>query len=150
MSKLLRRVLGGKERQPGAFITGLIGPAKKGGWSVSWIGDGVWPPPVQAASLTQAAEQASAAVADLYARYPAVPGAELQFAIYPWDYKGGPIFDIAGSAGDFTARDIQGSDRSVAGATLEDLVDAVRRMADIPADDSMLRWTRQIASLPTS
>jgi hypothetical protein len=121
MSKLLRRALGGKDRQPAALITGVIGPAEKnGGWSVSWAGDGAWPP---------------------------IPGAELQLAIYPWNYRGGPMFDIDGHPGSFTAHDIQGSDLTVYGATLEDLASAVEHMPDIPADDSMFRWIRQITSL---
>jgi hypothetical protein len=148
MNRFVRRMLGAKERQPDALITGVVAPDKKGGWLVSWAGDGVWPPDIYAASLTQAADQASSAVAALYARYPAVAGAELQLAVYPWRYRHGPMFDITGQAGALTARDIQGSDRSVVGETLEDLVEAVSQMADIPDGDSMLRWVRQIADLP--
>jgi hypothetical protein len=147
MNKFLRRLLVGKKRQPDALITGLVGPEKKGGWSVSWVGDGAWPPRIDAESLTHAVDRASSAVAALYAKYPPVAGAELQLAIYPWNYRGGPIFDIAGHAGAFTARDIQGSDRSIAGETLEDLVEAVRQIMDIPDEHSMFRWIRQIASL---
>jgi hypothetical protein len=148
MSKLLRRALGGKDRQPAALITGVIGPAEKnGGWSVSWAGDGAWPPNLHAPTLTQAAGQAAAAVAALYTAAPPIPGAELQLAIYPWNYRGGPMFDIDGHPGSFTAHDIQGSDLTVYGATLEDLASAVEHMPDIPADDSMFRWIRQITSL---
>jgi hypothetical protein len=143
----MRRLLTGKERQPGDLITGVARPDKTGGWSVTWAGDGAWPPKVAAASLTDAAGQATAAVATLYAEYPPVPGAELQLAIYPWDYKGGPMFDITGTAGAFTARDIQGSGQSVSGSTLEDLVEAVSQLSGVPADDSMFRWTRKVASL---
>jgi hypothetical protein len=150
MRNPLRRVTGSKERQPSALITGLVGPDKKGGWSVSWAGDGACPPDIHAISLTEAADQAAFAVAALYARYPPVAGAELQLAIYPWDYRGGPMFDIAGQAGALAARDIQGSDRSITGATLEDLVEAVRQMPDIPEGQSMFRWVRQVASLPLS
>lgn len=148
MGKLLRRLLAPNDRPPGPLITAVAGPDKKGGWSVSWVGDGAQPPSIHAASLTQAAEQAASAAAALYAQYPPVAGAELQLGIYPWRYEGGPMFDITGQAGALTARDIQGSDRSVSGATLEDLVEAVRQMTDIPRDDSMFRWVRQIASLP--
>jgi hypothetical protein len=115
---------------------------------VSWAGDGVWPPDIHAASLTQAADQASSTVAALYAGYPVVAGAELQLAVYPWRYRRAPMFDITGQAGALTARDIQGSGRSVAGATLEDLVEAVWQTAEVPDDDSMLRWIRQIVDLP--
>jgi hypothetical protein len=144
----MRRLVTSKERKPSALITAVAGPAKKGGWFVTWTGDGVWPPAVQAASLTETANQAAAAVAALYAGYPAVPGAELQFVIYPWGYKSGPVFDITGDAGSLTARDIQGSGLSVSGATLEDLVEAVRRLPDVPDDNSMFRWIRKVASLP--
>ena len=150
MASLLRRLLGGKQRQPAALITGVVGEDRKGGWSVTWAGDGLWPPDVHAASLTQAADQGAAAVAALYAQQPPVPDAELQLAIYPWRYQGGPIFDISGHAGVLTARDIQGSERSVSGATLEDLVAAARQIPDLPADDSMFRWVRQVASLPAA
>ena len=150
MASLLRRLLGGKERQPAALITGVIGPDPNGGWSVTWAGDGLWPSGVHASSLTQAADQAAAAVAALYAQHPPVADAELQLAIHPWEYKGGPMFDISGQAGGLTARDIQGSERSVSGKTLEDLVAAVRGLPDLPAEDSMFRWVRAVASLPTA
>jgi len=147
VNSLLRRIVGGKARLPAALITGLVGPEKKGGWSVTWVGDGAWPPKIDAASLTDAAEQASSAVAALYAQHPPVAEAELQLAIYPWDYRSGPIFDIAGHAGAFSARDTQGSERSVAGEALEDLVDAVQQLTDLPSEDSMFRWIRPVASL---
>lgn len=147
MGTLLRRLLAAKERRPAALLTGVAGPGKQGGWSVSWAGDGAHPPRIHAASLTEAAGQAASAVATLYARHPPVVGAELQLAIYPWGYHGGAMFDITGHAGAFTALDIQGSGRSVTGATLEDLVDAVRSITDIAQDDSMFRWIRQVAAL---
>ena len=148
MSKLLRRVLTWWELPTDALITGVVGPEKKGGWSAIWVGDGACPRRVKAPTLTQVADQAASAVAALYARTSPIAGAELQLAIYPWTYGGGPIFDIDGYPGSFTARDIQGSDRMVNGATLEDLVAAVEHMPDIPIDHSMFRWIRQIASLP--
>ncbi len=148
MGSLLRRLLGAKKRQPAALITGAVGADPAGGWSVTWTGDGLWPPRIQASSLTQAADQAAAAVAVLYARHPPLPDAELQLAICPWAYHSGPIFDISGYAGALTARDILGSERSVSGATLEDLVAAVRQFSGLPADDSMFRWIRQVTSLP--
>ena len=148
MAKLVGRWLRGKERQPASLITGLAGPDKKGGWSVAWAGDGACPPRVHAETLTQAADQAETAVAALYASFPPVADAEFQLAIYPWAYQGGPMFDISGDAGAFTAHDIQGGGQSVSGATLEDLVEAVRQLADVPDDDSMFRWIRQVATLP--
>lgn len=148
MAKLVGRLLRTKERQPASLITGVAGPDKKGGWSVTWVGDGAWPPRVHAETLTQAADQAAAAVAALYASSPPVADAEFQLAIYPWDYKGGAMFDISGDPGAYTAHDIQGSDQSVSGATLEELVEAVRQLAGVPDGDSLLRWVRQVATLP--
>jgi hypothetical protein len=143
----MRRLLAGKERGPSALITAAVGHDNGGGWMVTWAGDGLWPPRVAAATLTETADQTEAAVAALYAEYPPVPDAELQFVFYPWDYKSGPIFDITGNPGDFTARDTKDGDRSVSGATLEDLVEAVRQRADVPDGDSMFRWIRKVASL---
>jgi hypothetical protein len=143
----MRRLLSGKERQPSELITAAVGPDKDGGWMVTWAGDGIWPPRVAAGSLTETADQAETAVATLYAEHPPVPGAELQFVLYPWRYKNGPIFDITGQPGALTARDIQGSEKSVSGATLEDLVEAVRQLPGVPADDSMFRWVRKVSSL---
>jgi hypothetical protein len=148
MAKLLGRLLGAKERQPADLITGVAGPDKKGGWSVVWAGDGAWPPRVHAETLTQAADQATGAVATLYAQFPPVDGADFQLAIYPWAYNGGPMFDISGDAGAYTARDIHGSHQSVSGATLEDLVEAARQLGGTVSEDSMFRWIRQVATLP--
>lgn len=130
------------------MITGVAGQEEDGGWSVFFLGDGLEPADVQAWTLTEVIDRAVAAVASLYARYPPVDGAELQFAIYPWHYEDGPMFDIQGSPGSYRARDNQGSDLAVQGATLEDLVAAIARMPEVPPDNSMLRWIRSIASLP--
>lgn len=148
MAKFVGRLLRAKERQPASLITGLAGPDKKNGWTVAWAGDGACPPRLHAATLTQAADQAAAAVATLYAGFPPVTGAEFQLAIYPWAYHSGPMFDVSGDAGAYTAHDIQGGGQSVSGATLEELVDAVRQLADVPDGDSMFRWIRQVATLP--
>jgi hypothetical protein len=50
--------------------------------------------------------------------------------------------------GALTARDIQGRGRAVSGATLEDVVAAVRQMSDVPDGHAMFRWVRQVVSLP--
>jgi hypothetical protein len=55
-------------------------------WSVNSVSDGKRPADVYAPTVTQAVEQGSAAVAALFAHYPAAPAAELQMAIYPWNY----------------------------------------------------------------
>jgi hypothetical protein len=70
-------------------------------------------------------------------------------SIFPWDYDSGPIFDITGGPGAFTARDIQGLRReTVHGATLEDLVASVESMPEPAAGESMFRWVRSVSALP--
>lgn len=150
MMSVLRRLLGPRERPPGDFLTGSIGPDKDGWWSVMWSGDGAWPQPVRAQTLTETADQASAAAADLYASHPARPIAELQLAIFPWNYRSGPIFDISGGPGDFIAQDLDGSCPSINGTTLEDLVASVKHMPGAGVDHSMFRWIRQISAIPGS
>jgi hypothetical protein len=144
----LRRLLLGKAGRPADLITGVVGREKDGGWSVFFISDGLEPADVRAWTLTEVGDAAAAAVAAAYAKHPPVEGAELQLAIYPWNYRGGAIFDIGGQPGSYSARDIQGSDASVQGATLEDLVSAVERMPGMTPDKAMFRWIRPIASLP--
>lgn len=144
----LRRLWLGQAGRPAALITGVASPDKDGGWSVFFVGDGLEPPKVRACSLSEVTDGAAAAVASLYAAHPPVDDAELQLAIYPWDYRGGAILDITGERGSFSARDIQGSDLAVRGATLEDLVTAVERLPEVSPDKAMFRWIRPIASLP--
>lgn len=144
---MLRRLLSARQRQPGALITGVVS-ARTDGWSVSWAGDGATPAALRAPSLSEAADQATAAVAALYAGSPPNPGAELQFAIYPWDYRDGPIFDISGSRGGFAAKDLRSSLPAVSGATLEDLVAAVEDMPGAGTSHCMFRWVQQISALP--
>jgi hypothetical protein len=144
----LRRLWLGKAGRPADLITGVVGPEKDGGWSAFFLGDGLKPPEVRAWTLTEVADQAAATVASLYARHPPVEGAELMLAMYPWDFRGGAIFDVTGEPGSYSARDIQGSEALVHGATLEDLVSAVERLTDVPRNRSMFRWIRSISSLP--
>jgi hypothetical protein len=119
------------------------------GWLVLWWSDGAVPEKLTAPSLTEAVDQAASAAAALYATGQPIPGAELQLAIYPWEYEAGaPIFDISGGLGHFTARDIQGSERIIEGASLEDLVALAEQVPDGPT--SMFRWTRPVTALPTS
>lgn len=147
MGGWLRRLWLGKAGRPADLITGVVGLKKDGGWSVFFISEGLEPADVRAWTLTDVVDAAAAVVASLYARHPPVEGAELQLAIYPWDYDDGPIFDIAGQQGSLSARDIQGSDLAVQGATLEDLVTAVERMPGVPPNNSLFRWIRPIGSL---
>lgn len=124
------------------------GRARKGGWSVTWVCAGRAPDRVHAPSLSQAAAAATAEVAALFAAGALAAGAatEFQLAIYPWPYHGGPIFEISGSPGDFTARDSNGSTASLHGATLEDLLTAAQRMPD--GHGAMFRWARPVSALP--
>jgi hypothetical protein len=122
------------------LITGLAGP-RKSGWSVTWVCDGPAPDRIHAPSLSAAAETASAAVADLFSSA-AGPATEFQLAIYPWRYHDGPVFDITGAPGGFTAQD---GAASVYGATLEDLLAAAQRMP--AAHGAMFRWTRPVSAL---
>jgi hypothetical protein len=147
---VMRKLAQAMKWLPGNLITGIVSLGAEG-WTVTWISDGAEPGPVHAPTLIDAADQAAAAVAALHASHPPVPGAELQLAIYPWDYRrGGPIFDIDAGSGGFTAHDIQAVCSTVVhGQTLEDLVSAVERAADPSAGGSMFRWIRQVAGLPT-
>ena len=109
-------------------------------WRVTWIAAGKnEPPELEAAGLTDALHDLSGQA----------PDAELQFAIFPWDYgKRGAIYDISGGAGRFMARDIQGSDTSdkeIEAASLDGLVEAVRQQPG--GSMSMLRWVRPFGEL---
>jgi hypothetical protein len=124
--------------------------AEDDAWAVSWMSDNTRkePPEFEAASLTEAVDQAATAALALWSVRPLVPGALLDFAIYPWRYgKNGAIYDISGRPGDFTARDIQGSNREVRASSLEGLVEAVSQQPG--GDVAMLRWDRPFAELAT-
>jgi hypothetical protein len=145
-----RRLLGITERVPGNLLTAIVGPDKKrGNWEVTWIGDGgVEPKDLRAATLTEAVDQAAAAVADLYARYPPNPDAELQLAIYPWHYHvGDPMYDISIGRDGFDAHDLQDQVPPIEGVTLEDLVTATEYTPGSGIDHCMFRWIRPAESL---
>jgi hypothetical protein len=119
-------------------------------WAISWMSDNTKkePPEWEAASLTEAVDEAATAALALWSNRFLVPGAQLDFAIYPWRYgRNGAIYDISGVPGDFTARDIVGSDREVRAPSLEGLVEAISR--EPGGDVAMLRWVRPFAELPT-
>jgi hypothetical protein len=144
-----RRLLGITERVPGNLLTAIVGPDnKRGNWDVTWVGDGgVEPDDLHAETLTEAVAHAAAAVAELYARYPPNPGAELQVAIYPWHYRSGPMYDISISSYGFNAHDLQDQAPPIEGATLEDLVAGAEHTLGTGIDDCMFRWIRPVASL---
>jgi hypothetical protein len=130
-----------------ALLTGVIS-ADDAEWEVFFVGDRMKEPArFTAASLTEAADQATAAALAMNMARP-LSGAALQFAIYPWDYAlNAPIYDISGTPGQFRARDIQGSDREITAESLEGLVEALR--TEPAVDRAMLRWERPFAALPT-
>jgi hypothetical protein len=143
-----RRLLGITERVPGTLLTAVVGPEKKrGGWDVMWLGEGVWPAPVRAETLTEVVDKAAAATAELYARYPPTPDAELQVAIFPWKYPSGPMYDISDSRDGLSAHDLQDEAAAIEGVTLEDLVAAAEHTPGAGVDHCMFRWVRLVASL---
>src|SRR5260370_37974231 len=77
-------VYGMKKQEPAAMITGLVGPEKKGGWSVQWVAEGARPQPIAAVTLTEAVDAAAAAVAEVYARDDPSAGCGMERAISPW------------------------------------------------------------------
>ena len=126
-----------------ALLTGIIRPGSPG-WLVSWVTHGRSPRRLRAATLTSAIEQASEQAAKLYRHRPTMSDTELLLAIFPGPYKGGPIFEISGEPGHFTARDTRGS-RTVHCATLEDL--AAARAEAMTGGQCMLVWKRPLAEL---
>jgi hypothetical protein len=130
------------------LLTGVVSE-RRGKWEVFWIAESTRYEPrgFNAASLTEAADQATAAALAKYLTGSYVPDAELALAIYPWDYgKNAPMYDISGGPGEFRARDIQGSDREIAAESLEGLVAALS--AEPSGNAAMLRWVRPFADLP--
>jgi hypothetical protein len=143
----MRRLLGGRERGPADLITGVVS-SRADDWQVIWAGDGAAPATLRAPSLSDAAERAASAVARLYASLPPNPAAELQLAIYPWEYRDGPIFDVSGSPGGFVAQDLDHELPAIYGAALEDLVAAVEPMPEAGPEHCMFRWIRPVSALP--
>ena len=115
---------------------------------VAWAGEGTWPPIIHSATLEDAANAAAAAVATLHSRYPPVPDAELQMAIFPSKYRGELILDIGEDAGTFTARNLQGAEPTVTAPSLDQLIEAARHLSDVSDGQYMFRWIRPVASLP--
>jgi hypothetical protein len=130
------------------LLTGVVSE-RRGKWETFWIAESTRyePRPFIAASLTEAADQATTAALAKYVTGSYHPDAELQLTIYPWDYgKNAPMYDISGGPGEFRARDIQGSDREIAAESLEGLVVALS--AEPSGSAAMLRWVRPFDALP--
>jgi hypothetical protein len=116
-------------------------------WDVVWASEGRTPDNFKDHSLTSAADRAAASVAAMYSGESQTSGAELQFAIYPW--KGNPgkvILDITPDAKGLVARDIQGTEITIQGTSLEELVQRAETMVPNP-NDAMFRWIRRVSEL---
>jgi hypothetical protein len=116
-------------------------------WEVAWASDGRVPETFRNHSLTALTKQAAASVAAMYSGEPQAASAELQFAIYPW--KGNPgkvILDITTDADGLVARDIQGTEITIRGESLEDLVQKGETMVPNP-NEAMFRWIRRVSEL---
>jgi hypothetical protein len=116
-------------------------------WNVSWASDGRVPGDFGEKSLTAATDRAAAQVAEMYSGKPQAANAELQFAIYPWDGNpGNVILDITTDSDGLVARDIQGTEITVHGVSLEELVQKAETMVPDPKE-AMLRWIRRVSDL---
>jgi hypothetical protein len=146
-------LFGRKSRSHNNLLTAIISAGTgrhDGEWEVIWIGQGGKEPRrLVTTSLSDAAGQAMTAALAHLAEGRLVPEAELQFAIYPWDYgKMAPMYDITGEAGQYQAHDIVADGPDIAAPTLEALVE---QMALQPrGSEAMLRWVRPFQDLPTA
>ena len=119
-------------------------------WDVVWASDGRVPANFKGHSLTAVADRAVATVTAMYSGESQAANAELQFAIYPW--KGSPgkvILDITADANGLVARDIQGTEITIRGASLEELVQKAETMVPNPSE-AMFRWIRRVRELQKS
>jgi hypothetical protein len=116
-------------------------------WEVAWASDGRVPETFKDRSLTALTDRAAVCVAALYSGEPQAASAELQFAIYPW--KGNPgkvILDMTTDGDSLVARDIQGTEITFHGESLEDLVQQGETMVPNPSE-AMFRWIRRVSEL---
>lgn len=128
------------------LLTAVVGPCENG-WDVSWTGDGRSPRRLSAVTLTEVTDQAAAAAVQLYMRHPAeAADADFQIALFPHDYDKGPIFDISGAPGAFTATDKSSGD-TLSGTTLEELFEAADSASDLRTGDYMFHWNRPVTTL---
>ncbi|MGD0378231.1 MAG: hypothetical protein ABSB01_27130 [Streptosporangiaceae bacterium] len=146
-------LFGRKSRARNGPLTAVISAGTgrhEGELEVVWIGQGGSEPKrLVTTSLSGAAEQAATAALAHFAEGGLIPDAELQFAIYPWDYgKMAPMYDITAEAGQYRAHDIIADSPDIAAPTLEELVE---QMAGQPrGGEGMLRWLRRFQDLPTA
>lgn len=133
-------------RSWGDLVTAVV-VRDDGTWSISsWIDA-----PLEAGgdfgTLDQLVQVADALVRDSYPPGPGRAGAELQYAIYPWSFKGRPqaMLDVTENPEHLSATDISGSASEVIGKTAEDLVEEAGRLAQHP--QVMLRWVKAVGNL---
>jgi len=116
-------------------------------WTVSWASEGNVPKSFNDHSLIAAADRAAAQVAAMYSGRAQASDAELQFAIYPWEGNPGKvILDITTAAAGLVARDIQGTEITIQGKSLDELVQKGETMVPNPRE-AMFRWIRRVSEL---
>ena len=145
----MRRVLNffrrGKARRLDDLVTALV-TRTADGWGVQFISDGRKPTDFQAPSLVEVTRRSDAGVAALYPDGdPARDGAEVMYAIYPWQ-SGGRIFEVSATPEGLLARSIENFDETLAAATLDDLV-AVAQQAITDPSEVLFQWTRPVREL---
>lgn len=99
-------------------------------------------------TLDELVRAADLLVQDSYPQGSRRATAELQYAIYPWTFKGREetILDVTGEAGAFVASDISGARLEVHGGTVEELV-AAASSALGAQPRAMLRWVKKVSEL---
>jgi hypothetical protein len=146
-------IFGQKKRAQSGLLTAIISAGTghhEGEWEIIWVGEGGREPQrMVAASLSEACESAATAALAHFAADRLLPEAELQIAMYPWDYgKKAPMYDITAEADRYRAHDIVGGSPDIAAPTLEGLVE---QMAMQPGgSEAMLRWVRRFEDLPAA
>ena len=146
-------LLGRKRRDRGQLLTAVISAGagfRDGEWEVIWVGEGGKEPSrMVATSLSEAAVWATTAALALFAEGRLISEAQLQFAIYPWDYgRMAPMYEITAEACQYRAHDIVGDSPEIAAPSLEELVE---QMAVQPrGSEAMLQWVRRFQDLPSA
>jgi hypothetical protein len=146
-------LFGRKSQAGNALLTAIMsaGTGRHGAeWQVIWTGQGgKQPRRLVATSLSEAAEQATTAALAHFAEGWLTAQAELQFAIYPWDYGDmAPVYDITAEARQYRAHDIVADSPDIAAATLQELVEQMA--VQPPGSEAMLRWVRRFQDLPAA
>lgn len=129
------------------LVTCVVSKSQDGMWETEFVdydaADNFTDP-----SLGNLTDKVSAAVAKHYRDSTAAETAELQYAIYPGEQGKDiiAILRITKSAEGFMARDIQGSDLTISGTSLEELVSKAMSHFSDPSQ-VMLQWILPIREL---